>query len=93
MLNCRSPNTNAYMERFIQTVQQECMDKFIVFGREHLDHVFAEYAEHYHQDRPHQGKGNMPLTEGPDVETPAGGEVLCRERLGRVLRHYYRQAA
>ena len=39
----RSPNTNAYVERFVQAVQQEFLDKFIVFGREHMDHVLAEY--------------------------------------------------
>jgi hypothetical protein len=48
----RSPNQNAYVERFVQTIEQECLDKFIVFGREHLDHVCREYVEHYHAERP-----------------------------------------
>jgi putative transposase len=92
VLNFRSPNTNAYVERFVQAVQQECLDKFIAFGREHLDHLLAEYVEHYHQERPHQGKGNMPLTACASPPA-AEGAVACRERLGGVLRHYYRSAA
>ena len=87
----RSPNQNAYVERFVQTIEQECLDKFIVFGREHLDHVCREYVEHYHIERPHQAMENRPLMEtGAPVNT---GEVFCRERLGWVLRHYDRAAA
>jgi putative transposase len=94
VLAYRSPNTNAYVERFVQAVQQECLDKFIVFGQEHMDHVLAEYLEYYHGERPHQGKGNVPLRPPADpAPPPAGGEVLCQERLGGVLRHYYRTAA
>jgi hypothetical protein len=51
--------------------------------------LIREYVEHYHTERPHQGKGNVPLTGVPAAE----GEVVCRERLGGVLRHYYRAAA
>jgi putative transposase len=91
VLNFRSPNTNAYVERFVQAVQQECLDKFIVFGTGHMDHVLAEYAEYYHRERPHQGKGNEPLTAA--AATTGAGEVQCLERLGGVLRHYYRAAA
>ena len=67
MLRFRSPNSNAYCERFVQAVQQECLDRFIAFGQEHLNHVLAEYIQHYHQERPHQGKGNVPLiaADGP----------------------------
>jgi putative transposase len=81
VLAYRSPNTNAYVERFVQAVQRECLDRFIAFGTEHLDHLLAEYVEHYHRERPHQGKGNEPLTaaRGPPTDE---GEVLCRERLG-----------
>src|SRR2546421_8259266 len=45
VLAYRSPNTNAYVERFVQAVQQECLDRSIVFGQQHLDHVLAEYLE------------------------------------------------
>ena len=78
---------NAYVERFIQSIQQECLDKFVVFGREHMDHLVSEYVEHYHHERPHQSKGNRPLLSDTLVLGPEG-EVVCREPLGGVLRHY-----
>jgi putative transposase len=92
LMGFRSPNQNAYVERFAQTTERECMDKFIVFSREHLDHVCREYVEHYHVERPHQAMENRPLT-GTGSAPPNTGEVICRERLGGVLRHYHRAAA
>ena len=82
---------NAYVERFIQNIQQECLEKFVVFCREHMDHVVREYVEHYHHERPHQAKGNR--RQDHTLAIGAEGEVVCRERLGGVLRHYYRRAA
>jgi putative transposase len=54
--------------------------------------VCKEYVEHYHTERPHQATGNVPLTASSSPPT-SDGEVVCRERLGGVLRHYYRAAA
>ena len=85
----RAPNTNAYVERFVQTIKQECLDKFIIFSPEHMDHLIAEYVEHYHAERPHQGKGNesiikatSPVTQGgpglfraPETNRPAAADV------------------
>jgi hypothetical protein len=62
----------------------------VIFGREHVDHVVGEYVEHYHHERPHQ-KANLPLNVR--LVLGAEGEVVCRERLGGVLRHYSRAAA
>src|SRR5262245_46954992 len=61
----RSPNLQAYVERFIQSIQQECTDHFIVCGERHFDYLVREYVEHYHTERPHQSKGNVPLTGRP----------------------------
>ncbi len=92
MLPVCSPNTNAYVERFIQAVQHECLDQFIAFGTEHLDLLCREYAEHYLHERPHQGLGNrVPL--GDLNELPTTGPIRCHERLGGVLKHYFREAA
>jgi putative transposase len=68
------------------------LDRFIMFGTEHLDHVFREYVEHYHSERPHQAMGNRPLI-GTPAATSKTGAVICHERLGGVLRHYHREVA
>src|SRR5262249_3475983 len=53
-----SPNLNAYAERFVQSIKQECLDHFLVFGEAHLRHLCVEYLAHYHQERPHQSLKN-----------------------------------
>jgi hypothetical protein len=80
---------NAFAERFVQAIQQECLDKFIAFRTEHMDHLISEYVEH--TERPHQAMGNAPLVGGP-AEVSTAGEITCIERLGGVLRHYRRAA-
>ena len=89
-LALRAPNTNAYVERLIQSIQVECLDHFQVFGEKHFDYLVREYVEHYHTERPHQGLGNR-LVSG-ELPPPADGKVLCRTRLGGLLKHYYRAA-
>ena len=89
-----APNMNAIAERWVQSVQQECLYHFTVFGMEHLRHLIAEYLDRYHPERPHQGVGNCLLT-GPPCELgdrPDAGEVVCAERLGGLLKHYRRAA-
>ena len=102
----QSPNTQAFVERFIQTLQQECLDHFVPIGLKHLDHLLAEIVAHYHEERPHQALDNgllAPLPKSksrrkaiakpPDETTLALSEVRCKRRLGGLLKHYYRQAA
>jgi putative transposase len=98
----RAPNTNAYVERFIQTIQHECLDHFVILGQRHFDRLVTEWLEHYHTERPHQAKDNEPLaqarqpnsTDGGDPARQAvAGRVEYRERLGGLIKHYYRTAA
>ena len=91
-LALRAPNLNVYVERFIQSIQVECLDHFLVFGEKHFDYLVREYVEHYHQERPHQGLENQPIV-GQPPPAPPHGEVGCRTRLGGLLKHYYRAAA
>ena len=51
----RSPNTVAFVERVVQTIQRECLDHFVVFGYPHMDVLCWEFKEHYHFERSHQG--------------------------------------
>jgi putative transposase len=86
-----SPNLNPFAERWVQSVKRECLNHFTVFGETHLRYLLREYLSYYHQFRPHQGLGN---TAPFPAEPPADeGEVVCKELLGGVLRHYHRQAA
>jgi putative transposase len=86
-LAIRAPNTSAYVERFNQSIQVECLDHFLIFGEKHFDYLVREYVAHYHEERPHQGPQNRLLTGEPPPA--ADGEVQCRTRLGGLLKHYY----
>jgi transposase InsO family protein len=91
-LPARSPNLNAYAERFVRSVKSECLAKIIPLGERHLRKAVKEYTEHYHQERNHQGLDNElieKVTDGPKMD----GTVACRERLGGILNYYYRRAA
>ena len=61
----RSPNTVAFVERFVQSIQQECLDHFVVFGRKHMDVLCREFKDHYHRERPHQGLDNELIQKPP----------------------------
>jgi transposase InsO family protein len=86
----RSPNLNAYAERFVLSIKSECLDRMVLMGERNLRRAIWSYVEHYHVERPHQGIGNRPI-EG--VPKPSAGVVLRHERLGGLLSHYYRDAA
>jgi len=75
----RSPNTNAYVERFVQTLQQECLGYFVVFGEQHMDYLVSEMVAHYHEERPHQGKDNEVLIRGPTKQTKKPLSRPCGE--------------
>jgi transposase InsO family protein len=92
MLPAHSPNLNAYAERWVRSVKEECLSKIIHFGERSLRRALSEYVEHYHAERNHQGKSNVLLF--PRVtERCRGGPVQCRERLGGLLRYYHQEAA
>lgn len=92
----RAPNLNAHVERFIQTLQVVCLDRFIVLGTSHVDHLTAEFIEHYNQERPHSSlqfatpAGRRPSIRAGPAKT---SQIHCRQRLGGVIKHYYRAAA
>ena len=90
-LPSRSPNLNAYAERFVRSIKSECLAQVIPIGEGHLRRVVREYVEHYHGERNHQGIGNR-LIASPTSELRRAGSIECRERLGGLLR-FYRRAA
>jgi putative transposase len=92
-LPARSPNLNAFAERWVRSVKAEALSRLILFGEGSLRHVLKEYEMHYHDERNHQGKGNVlrfPLLRQGDK---GEGPLQCRERFGGLLKYYYRKAA
>ena len=88
----RSPNLNANIERFMRSLKEECLDRMIFFGEKSLQTATSNYVDHYLRERNHQGMDNRLLIPGREVGEKAGA-VMCRERLGGLLRYYHRQAA
>jgi hypothetical protein len=91
-LPARSPNLNAYAERWVRSVKEECLCKVVLFGERSLRQVLSEYVEHFHAERNHQGKGNI-LLFPRDTDIRREQPVQCRERLGGLLRYYHQEAA
>jgi len=87
----KSPNLNAFAERFVRSIKSECLERMIIFGEPMLRHLVREYLTHYHAERNHQGIENaIPF---PDARLQHNGDVTKVERLGGLLKFYYRQAA
>jgi putative transposase len=89
----RSPNLNAYGERWVRSVKEECLSRLILFGEASLHHALAQYVAHFHHERNHQGKGNVLLFPAVSQETERQGPMQCRARLGGLLKYYTREAA
>jgi transposase InsO family protein len=87
----RSPNLNAYAERFVRTIKEGCLEQVILFGEASLRNSLHQFLDHYHQERNHQGLGNRLLIPmKPTVNSQ--GRIERRERLGGLLNYYYRAA-
>src|SRR4051794_350758 len=65
MLPARSPNLNAFAERWVRSIKSECLSKLILFGETSLRRTINEFLKHYHHERNHQGKGNLLLFPAP----------------------------
>src|SRR2546425_728297 len=89
----RSPNLNAYAERWVRSVKEECLSRLILFGETSLRHVLTQYVAHFHHERNHQGKGNVLLFPMVNQDAERAGPLQCRERLGGLLKYYTYEAA
>jgi putative transposase len=92
----QAPNANAYAERWVRTVREECLDWVLIWGRRHLERVINEYVRHYNDERPHRGLALRP-PRGIDIGVTPGGvdavRVRRRDRLGGLVHEYYQVAA
>ena len=93
----QAPNANAFAERWVRTVRQECLDWVLIWGRRHLERVLNEYVRHYNDERPHRSLALRPprsiaVRAVPGAVT-AAASVRRRDRLGGLVHEYYQVAA
>jgi hypothetical protein len=91
-LPARNRNLNAYAERFVRSINSECLAQIIPLGESHLRKAVKESTEHYHIEHNHQGLGNE-LFQKSSGEPNLYDAVECQERLEGILKYYYRRAA
>ena len=91
-LPARSPNLNAFAERFVRTIKESCVDRLVLFGEGSLRRAIREFVVHYHHERNHQGLDNR-LIRPLSTAGPRDGPIQCRHRLGGMLKYYYRPVA
>jgi hypothetical protein len=97
MTPVQAPNANAFAERWVRTVRQECLDWVLIWGRRHLERVLDEYVRHDNDERPHRGLALRP-PRGIDIGVVPGGVTAAvsvgrRDRLGGLVHEYYQVAA
>jgi putative transposase len=93
VLPVRSPHLNAYAERWVRSVKEECLAQLMLFGEASLRHTLHAYVDHYHHERNHQGKQNILLLPSSRLNIGREGPIQCRERLGGLLKYYEREAS
>ena len=91
-LPAKSPNLNSHLERFHLSIKSECLSRMIFFGEKSLRQAVSNYLVHYHTARNHQGLDNRIIEPSQEVGRHQGA-IQCQERLGGMLRYYYREAA
>jgi putative transposase len=93
MLPFQSPNLNAYAERWVRSVKEECLERMIIVGEPMLRNALREYQAHFHHERNHQGlNGTIPFPQNQARGSPSG-RVVRRGRLGGLLNFYSRESA
>ena len=91
----RAPRANAYAERFIRTVRNECLNRVFILNERHLRSVLTTYVDHYNRERPHRGLDLIPPEGRSDLScpSPTSDSIRRRDRLGGLIHEYYREAA
>jgi transposase InsO family protein len=88
----RSPNLNAHCERFVRSLKEEALAQMVLLGERSLYYAIDQYLTHYHTERNHQGLDNQLIAPDANLRCHRG-QISRRERLGGLLRYYYRDAA
>jgi putative transposase len=90
----RSPRANAYAERWVRTVRNECLGHMLILGRGHLERVLRGYVTHYNRQRPHRGIDlGVPVPDSGMTSIPTSLNVDRRDVLGGPIHEYHPVAA
>jgi len=91
----QAPDANAHAERWVRTLRSECLDRCLILGGRHLDHLLRAYREHYNQHRPHRSLALHPphAVRPAAVDRPTANVRICRRDLLGGLIHQYELAA
>jgi hypothetical protein len=77
----------------VRSGKEACLSRRLLCGDASLRHALTQDVAHFHQERPHQGKGNVLLFPTASPDTERAGPIRCRARLGGLLKYYEREAA
>jgi putative transposase len=85
----QAPNANAFAERWVRTVRADCLDRILILGRRHLEHVLRVYRRHYNEHRPHRALDLLPPnSRDPTLANAAAASVRRRDLLGGLIHEY-----
>jgi putative transposase len=84
----QAPNANAFAERWVRTVRADCLDRILIFGRHHLEHVLRVYRTHYNEHRPHRALDLLPPDGHHPTSTNTPIRLHRRDLIGELIHEY-----
>jgi putative transposase len=82
------PNANAFAERWVRTIRADCLDRILILGRRHLQHVLRVYRRHYNEHRPHRALQLLPPDGGDPAPLNTAACLHRRDLLGGLIHEY-----
>ena len=87
------PKANAFAERWVRTIRNECLDHRLIFGHHHLQRTVDEYVAYYNRWRPHRSLGRRaPCPHVREVSRKPARHLTSKPVLGG-LHHVCQWAA
>ena len=86
---------NGRAERAILTLRGECLDKFVFFGKRHLDHVVTSFVEYYNLRRAHSSRDGLPPigTLPEEVASLKMEQIEVKSYVGGLIKSFELRAA
>ena len=88
----RAPRANSFAERYVGTLRRECLDHLLIHGERHLRQIFAEYARHYNEHRPHQSREQRPPLHELGQPVDVTAQIKRRQVVHGLISEYRRAA-